>query len=154
MGKVDEQDYKVLLANLKAEAAQLRRQIDDLNEGKMVTNPAIEAEIERLVNQIPNETLNANDNHALLAEIEADIERLKRMVPGVEPACANCGNAYEVGDAFCADCGQSLDGAEHPHDESKCAQCGYVLRPDDTFCAKCGTKTSSAALIAELGLRI
>ncbi len=28
MGKVDEQDYKVLLANLKAEAAQLRRQID------------------------------------------------------------------------------------------------------------------------------
>ncbi|MEW5958042.1 MAG: zinc ribbon domain-containing protein [Chloroflexota bacterium] len=134
MGKVTAEDYEPLLARSKMEAANLRRHIDRLSSGnELDLDPAVEAAIEKLVAQLRGSQVNGND--ALLREVEAEIESLKHITfagAAVQSSCPNCGQAYQIGDAFCTACGQSL-----PADDA-CPECGQPVEPDDAFCAKCG----------------
>ena len=150
MGKMTESDYQILLAKVKVEAAQIRKQLDALNNGNVITDPATEAKIEAMVAQMRDDGLNVNGNQTISAEIEADIERLKNIGAAGMPACPVCGRAYEVGDAFCAGCGHALDDVPPVVDEDTCPRCGYVFSPDDAFCAKCGAQVSSTPQLAEV----
>lgn len=152
MGKVTDSDYQILLAKAKAEAAQIRKQLDALRDGKVVSDPALDAQIEALIAQTRAGSLkNGSDHQTVLAEVDTEIERLKRMDAADILACPDCGRAYEIGDAFCAACGYELDTiAPAQIDEDACPQCGYTLRPDDAFCARCGAKVSSSPELAEV----
>ncbi len=135
MGKVSAEDYELLLHKTKLEAAQIRQQIDRLNQGQLsLVDPVMDAEIESLVRQV--RTAGANGGETLLSEIEAEIEALKHI--SIDPersglACPTCGKPYRPGDAFCTGCGQAL-----PQLAAGCPACGAPYQPDDVFCAKCG----------------
>jgi hypothetical protein len=134
MGKVSAEDYEVLLQKSKLEAAQIRRQIDQLRQQGREIDPTIDAEIETLVAQLKEDRLNGSDS--LGREVEAEIESLKeiRLDESGGLTCPKCGRTAQVGDAFCSGCGQSLAGAK-----AICPNCGAAIEADDAFCAKCGT---------------
>ncbi|MBA2532637.1 MAG: zinc ribbon domain-containing protein, partial [Nocardioidaceae bacterium] len=46
------------------------------------------------------------------------------------PVCRACGNANEIGSAFCADCGSPLTAG--------CPACGAATTPGQRFCRACG----------------
>ena len=77
MGKIVPQDYEMLFAKAKAEAAQILRQLDDVSDGKITFDPAIETKIHALVIQMRDDSLSVNGNKSLLQEIDTEIERLK-----------------------------------------------------------------------------
>lgn len=135
MGKVSTEDYELLLPKIKLEAAQIRQQIDRLSQDQLLLiDPALDAEIERLVRQV--RTAEPNGSATLLPEIEAEIEALKHISIDLErggPACPTCAKPYRPGDAFCTGCGQAL-----PQLEAGCPACGAPYQPGDAFCAKCG----------------
>jgi hypothetical protein len=149
MGKVAADDYQALLNNSKLEAVSLRRQIDRLSHGDGVEVEAtLDAEIETLVARMRNDNLDGN--RTLLPEIDAEIELLKTVdlarhdghtdgVGDQQLACPNCGNTYQVGDAFCTRCGQPVTGSEVKAMANTCPECGYAYQPGDAFCAQCGT---------------
>ncbi len=148
MGKVSAGDYETLLHKTKLEAAKIRQQIDRLSRSaeEAAVDPAVEAQIETLLNQLKASKLNGYE--ALLPEIDAEIESLKSIKVEADvdgPACPNCGQLFEPGDAFCSGCGQSLAGVELGTAENICPQCGYAFQADDVFCAKCGTALEKTA---------
>lgn len=55
--------------------------------------------------------------------------------PGAAAAafCDNCGAKLAQGDAFCAECGNSVG-------NNRCANCGYTFERPGKFCPKCGVK--------------
>ena len=150
MGKVSAEDYQTLLQKTKLEAAQIRRQIDRLtDQAEVPTDPALDVEIETQVAQLRQHP--SNGNEALRQQVDAEIERLKRLGSTGEargPACPHCGKPFEPGDAFCTGCGQALPEFAADPDEAVCPDCGAAVEPDDAFCAACG-----AALKAEVEIR-
>lgn len=139
MGKVTQEDYDNLLTKSKLEAAQIRRQIDQMNQQTDIElDPNIDAEIEKLVAQLKNSPVNGNE--ALLKEVDKEIEILKHAQHDTL-TCPNCGSIAQVGDAFCSSCGQSLENVKV--DENSCPKCGTAIEPDDAFCAKCGTELNN-----------
>jgi hypothetical protein len=124
MGKITDSDYQILLAKAKAEAARVRKELDVLSSGKVITDPALEAQLEAMIAQARDNSLNVNDSQILLAEVDADIELLKNIGTGDVLACPDCGRTYEIGDAFCAGCGYELADITPQIDENACAQCG------------------------------
>jgi len=139
MGKVTQADYDRLLTKSKLEAAQIRRQIDQMSQQSEVDlDPNIDAEIEKLVAQLKNSP--ANGNEPLLKEIDKEIEILKHVRHDTL-TCPNCGSIAQVGDAFCSSCGQSLENVKV--NENTCPECGTSIQPDDAFCAKCGTELNN-----------
>jgi len=135
MGKVTQEDYDHLLTKSKLEAAQIRRQIDQMSQNEVDVDPNIDAEIEKLVAQLKNSP--ANGNEPLLKDIDKEIEILKHAQHDTI-TCPNCGSIAQLGDAFCSSCGQSLENVTV--DENTCPECGAPIEPDDAFCAKCGTE--------------
>jgi len=138
MGKVTQADYDTLLTKSKLEAAQIRRQIDQMTQHDIDLDPNIDAEIEKLVAQLKESPVNGNK--ALLKEVDKEIEILKHAQHDTL-TCPNCGSIAQVGDAFCSSCGQSLENVNV--NEDTCPECGASIEPDDAFCAKCGTQLNS-----------
>jgi hypothetical protein len=138
MGKISTEDYEPLLARSKLEAAEIRRHIDRLSRGNVAEiDPGLETEIEALVAQLKSS--HSNGNETLLREIEAEIESLKNIhFTGATLQCPNCGQPYEIADAFCTGCGQPLPEHSDLPVEEICSECGQPCEPDDAFCAKCG----------------
>jgi len=141
MGKVTTEDYEPLLARSKLEAAEIRRHIDRLSQENVAEiDPVLETEIETLIAQLKSS--HSNGNESLLREIEAEIETLKN-ISFTDAAnhlnCLNCGQPYEITDAFCSGCGQPLPEYSGQAAEDLCSECGQPVEPDDAFCAKCGT---------------
>jgi DNA-directed RNA polymerase subunit RPC12/RpoP len=152
MGKVSGEDYETLMAKNKLAAAKIRQRIDtlsqDAEDGRL--DHSLDAEIEQLVADLRREQAPADE--ALLAEVEAEIERLKNSQKSPKAAtpltCHHCGKPLQAGDAFCSRCGQPVVHAEvEPEPEAPaCPECGYAIQPGDAFCAKCG----AALLKAEM----
>lgn len=140
MGKTSPEDYETLLAQAKREAAEIRRQIDRLSQSGEVASvdTALSRQIESLIAQVRQEA--AQQNQALLKQVDAEIELLKDVhLDGRGAAyCPNCGAPVNPGDAFCASCGTAL------RQPNVCPQCGNPTRPDDAFCTHCGTALKSA----------
>ena len=145
MGKVVAEDYEPLLTRLKLEAAGYRQQIDRLQRSQAeVIGPALDAEIEAMIDRVRQQGVNGNQ--ALLREVEAELELLKSVEFDDEAAetdvCPHCGRAVAPDDVFCSRCGQSL--AELPGStpdeevENACPRCGNTFLPGDAFCVKCG----------------
>jgi hypothetical protein len=141
MGKVTTEDYELLLQRSKLEAAEIRHHLDRLSQNTSVeTDPALDAEIERLVSQFKRG--HANGHKTLRREIEAEIESLKTISFDQELAgstCPHCGKTYQAGDAFCTGCGQALPDPEAEASKTTCPECGHPFEAGDAFCAKCGT---------------
>lgn len=147
MGKVSTEDYQPLLAKSKLEAARIRQVIDQLSSAEIAEQAqTLEAEIETLVAQLRQ---GPEPNEALLREVEAEIEALKSLPPGLPTtegrACPHCGADLRADDKFCSSCGQAVpepaaDLADH------CSHCGYAYEPGDAFCAHCGTPLTEAAI--------
>jgi len=138
MGKVTQQDYDTLLTRSKLEAAQIRRQIDQMSQQEVDLDPDIDAEIEKLVAQLKTSPVNGNE--PLLKEVDKEIEILKHAQHDTQ-TCPNCGSIAQVGDAFCSSCGQSLENVRV--NENTCPECDASIELDDTFCAKCGVELNS-----------
>jgi len=139
VGKVTQEDYDVLLTKSKLEAAQIRRQIDQMSQQADVDlNPNIDAEIEKLVAQLKNSPTNGNE--PLLKEVNKEIEILKHAQHDTL-TCPNCSSIAQIGDTFCSSCGQSLENVKV--DKNICPECGTAIQPDDAFCAKCGTELNN-----------
>lgn len=144
MGKVSNEDYDLLLAKTKLEAAEIRHQIDRLNHSAATDKEAaLDVEIERLIAQLRSSQ--PADSAALLQEVDTEIELLKniRLDPAQidEAMCPQCGHAFLPGDAFCAKCGQPLPkiASDEPTVQANlCPACGHAHQPHDAFCAKCG----------------
>jgi hypothetical protein len=140
MGKVTQEDYDALLTKSKLEAAQIRRQIDQMSQSSEAEiDPDIDAEIEKLVAQL--KAAPANGNEALLKEVDKEIEILKHAQDDTL-ACPSCGSVAQADDSFCSSCGQSLENVKI--DKSTCSECGTPIQPDDAFCAKCGTELDNS----------
>lgn len=141
MGKVSPEDYETLLSGAKVEAARIRRQIDRLGNARKVepADNVLDVEIEQLIAQLrqdepPKEAI-------LLAEIEAEIERLQEAADMAGQTCPHCGKTLQVDDRFCSGCGQAIEQPEidDPEDKSQlCPACGYQFQEGDAFCARCG----------------
>lgn len=140
MGKVSSQDYEMLLAKSKLDAAKIRQQIDLLSN-LVETAPvdeAVDREIEQLVAQLRNG--HQPTDELLLSEVEVEIELLKNRQISSTIACHNCGKPLQPDDAFCSRCGQPVvQKADSPPDGETCPTCGSKIEAGDAFCAKCGT---------------
>ncbi len=145
MGKISAEDYESLLNKTKLEAAEIRRQIDHLEHSPTAGIEAtLDAEVEALIARLNH---NFEADESLLAEVDAEIELLKDVELGQQPAtgladdklnCPNCHKTTLPGDTFCAHCGQSLAEPETEFDADACPKCGHSSQSDDLFCAKCG----------------
>jgi hypothetical protein len=113
MGKLSQADYAALRDKSKMRAAQILKQLDELGENGNGTDT--EAQIEAQVAQLRH--AKADDIEAQVAQlrraktddIEAEVARVRaaRSKP-VETFCAHCGTPYQLGDQFCARCGNKL----------------------------------------------
>ena len=145
MGKLSQEDYDTLLAKTKNEAAQIRRQIDRLSsDAAPQISPSLDADIEAMITQARSDATTAKENKVLLREVNAEIETLKHISTN-GTGCLNCGTAFRPGDAFCADCGNTLPKVAAAPTENLC-QCGHTLQTGDAFCTKCGTPNQNVAL--------
>ena len=82
LGKIPEQDFQRLFAELETEALTVIGELDRLNGGGST-------ELEHLV--------------------EAEIAALRQSA--VPPRCHGCGNPWREGDRFCPQCGAALTGS-------------------------------------------
>ncbi len=142
MGKVSTEDYESLLALTKSEAAQLRKQMDQLSASvdEPGIDPALGAQIEALIAQARKQPPPTNGNRKMAREISSTIRQLKRNGRSVSsPHCPNCNATYKVGDAFCAKCGQTPAATVIEEDVIICPQCNIVVEATDAFCAGCGS---------------
>ncbi len=135
-GKLTEEDYQAVRARTMAEAAGVLRQLDHLTpEAEAALDAEIEAEVARL---------RAGDAQPvapdLAAAVDAEIAALAKRAATpsrLKPACPDCGQPYQSGDAFCAACGASL--------ADTCPQCGAPHRRGDAFCTRCGATLTNHA---------
>ena len=138
MGKVSSEDYETLVTQAKLEAAKIRQEMDRLSsipESETI-NATLDAEIEALISQLRQNTpAPADNNNALLHEVDAEIELLKNTRPEsiatTAITCLKCHNNLQPDDAFCSRCGQPAPQPESVADT--CPQCGHTIQPDDAF---------------------
>ncbi len=104
VGKIEEKDFQVLNARLRAEAIQVLKELDRyLGSAMEDLDAQLEAEIARRRRQIP-------DVAALEAQIEAEIAALRERTPTTTPSsdgriCPRCGSSLDADDRFCSQCG-------------------------------------------------
>ncbi len=103
VGKVEEEDFRVLDTRLRAEAVEVLKEIDQRLGGDMASLDAqLEAEIARRRRRVPAATLEE--------QVEAEIAALRRQartqpIASVERTCTQCGAPLDEGDRFCSRCG-------------------------------------------------
>ncbi len=116
-GKVNEDDYKRLRADLVAQAAGVLKQIDGVIHAPVpVTKVAAPGDdVEALIAaRRKNRSATAATMSTASKTIEADVEaaiaaRRKTTTPvASELKCPQCGKPIDADDAFCAKCGTAL----------------------------------------------
>jgi len=111
-GKVTQEDYELLRAQLVAEAGSLietvRQERDEVN--KLIQAPTVRQE---------------KDEIEKLIQARRDIIRK-------DETCAHCGRSVQPLDQYCLGCGTALGKA--------CPTCGKKVGLSDQFCPGCGTK--------------
>jgi hypothetical protein len=120
-GKINDEDYTRLRADLVAQAAAVLKQIDTGVPAEQSSTVSGDDEVEALIaarrktrsTSTPKTAASAAD-----VSIEAAIAaRRKTTVPVVEPAaftCPRCGKPAAADDAFCAKCGAALQSQTVP----------------------------------------
>ncbi len=115
MGKISDEDFAVFELNLKQNAAETLRALDEW-----------EAQTQ--------DDLDQTLDHEIAA-------RKSQLIAGGR-ACPACGRPAADEDKFCAICGATLAEAPAPvvlpPAGIACARCGRAAEPDDRFCAGCG----------------
>ncbi len=114
-GKVNQEDYVRLRADLVAQAAAVLKQIDNMTPSPAPATPATQDDLEALIaaRRKARSTMAATNSAAPKA-VETDVEaaiaaRRKTAVPAVSvAACPKCGKPIRADDAFCAKCGTAL----------------------------------------------
>ena len=114
-GKVNDEDYAHLRADLVAQAAAVLRQIDGMAQPPVAAAPAAQDDLEALI-AARRKTRSAPAATASTAPAAADTDvealiaaRRKATVPAVSAVtCPNCGKPIGADDAFCAKCGAAL----------------------------------------------
>jgi hypothetical protein len=150
VGKVSPEDFQVFLARLKAEAAEILKQMDARQaEKESALAAALEAEIaaERQARRaglasaatrvsLAGDGASAREGTALEKEMEKEIRQARRRgtMPTTARACPRCGHAATPEDRFCGHCGAALP----EQTVAACAYCGTSREPTDRFCANCG----------------
>jgi ribonuclease HII len=114
-GKVNDEDYARLRADLVAQAAAVLKQIDGVVQQPAPTAVKVAA---------------ADDVEALIAA-----RRKTRSIPAATPADADVEAAIAA----------RRKTAAPPASELKCPQCGKPINADDAFCAKCGAALQTQA---------
>lgn len=120
VGKITDDDFAAFEANLKQNAAQSLRALDQW-----------EAEADSELDDVMEEAI-LTRRSALL------------MQPSAEPdgrTCVKCGRPALEGDRFCGGCGAALALTVAPAvlvPGLACLNCGEPHSPGDKFCAKCG----------------
>ncbi len=118
-GKVNDEDYARLRADLVAQAAAVLKQIDGVAQQPA---PVVLKAVEPLTA--------TDDVEALIAA-----RRKTRSIPAATPADADVEAAIAA----------RRKTAAPPASELKCPQCGKPINADDAFCAKCGAALQAQA---------
>lgn len=115
MGKISDEDFTVFERNLKQNAAETLRALD---EWEAQADNAIDQDTERAI-----------------------AARRSQLTAGSR-TCPSCGRVAADADRFCASCGTALDATPEPAAAapagSVCSQCGRPADPGDRFCGGCG----------------
>ena len=114
-GKVNQEDYARLRADLVAQAAAVLKQIDNMTQSPAPAAPSAQDDLEVLIaarrktRSTPAATTSAASK-AADSDMEAAIAARRRTtVPVVSGlTCPNCGKPIGAEDAFCAKCGTAL----------------------------------------------
>ena len=116
-GKVNEEDYTRLRADLVAQAAAVLKQIDGaaqqpaLVAAKTASSATLSAEddVEALI-VARRKTRSTSTSKAAEADVEAAIAARRKAAASVasELTCPQCGKPIAADDAFCARCGTAL----------------------------------------------
>lgn len=110
VGKVNDDDYRLVRAQLMAQAVSILQQIDS-------TATDVEAQVEALVRSRRTRTP----------------KRASAPSAASAAQCPSCGTAFAEGDRFCARCGATLSttcpncGRPTTIDDRFCAKCGATL---------------------------
>ena len=108
-GKVNDEDYARLRADLVTQAAAVLKQIDGIAQPSVPAAPSAQDDLEALI-AARRKTRSIPAPQAADSNVEAAIAaRRKTAVPAVSVlACPNCGKPIGADDAFCAKCGTAL----------------------------------------------
>ncbi len=112
-GKVNEEDYTRLRAELVGQAAEVLRQIDGIVPTAIGPAPAVvrsgDDDLEALI-AARRKTRSAPAPKTAEADVEAAIaaRRKKAATESVARTCPQCGKPVKADDAFCAKCGAAL----------------------------------------------
>ncbi len=115
-GKVNDDDYQRLRAELVAQAAEVLRQIDGVSAAPAVT-PAVAQtdDVEAMIaarrkTRSASVATTATSSKSGDADVEAAIAARRKSTASVTttPTCPKCGKPVNAGDAFCAKCGTAL----------------------------------------------
>jgi hypothetical protein len=108
-GKVNDEDYARLRADLVAQAAAVLKQIDGVVQPPTPAAPAAADDVEALI-AARRKTRSASAPKTADADVEAAIaaRRKTAAVAASELTCPQCGKPINADDAFCARCGTAL----------------------------------------------
>lgn len=102
--KLLEDDYQEEVGRLKAEAAEVLREIDELRSAPPRGPDEIEREIERIRTRLEDDAPDRPEGPA-----EAAARKATEAGEGQGgPFCTRCGRQAAAGDRFCAACGEPL----------------------------------------------
>jgi hypothetical protein len=121
LGKLIEEDYTPLRADLVRQGAEVMKQLDAVGQAPQSPQPPGAA----------RPPAAASDS-----DIEQAIAARRQSRPKeTRAACPRCGAPTQPADDFCPRCGAAL--------RLTCPKCGTAAQAGDQFCAKCGTKLPS-----------
>lgn len=105
VGKIEEEDFQVLNAQLRAEAIEVLKELDR----RLGMQVELETQLEQEIAQ--RRRGKGSVSAALDTQIEAEIAALRRGAVPVSwdgPACPRCGASLDEGDRFCKHCGTPI----------------------------------------------